>query len=701
MPSRRRYPDAVRLDLVEELHGQRVPDPYRWLEEAGETRTRRWIAEQETLYQAERAAWPEAGRWAEEVAAVSAIDRVLTPKVRGVRIFGVRQDAGQDHPVLFVRESGVERPLLDPRALDPSGRTVIDAWQPSVEGDRLAYQVSRDGTEDSLLWVLDVTTGQVVDEPIDRVRRTSIGWLPGGEAFYYVGHLAPELHPGEERYHRRVYLHRVGSDRATDVLVFGEGRDKTQFYSVAVTADGRWLTITATTGTSPGTDVYLADLATSPPGRPDLQPVQEGKQARTRLHLAPGTGPDDAMWLRTDGNAPRGRIVACSPAEATTGAWRELIAERPDAVLADLAVLSGPELAHPIGLVAWTCHGASEITVHDLADGREMGTVPLPGVGSIGRFSARPEGGHDAWFSYTDYATPPRVLHYDGRTGQVEPWSRGGSEPGAGRLTAGQETFRSGDGTTVRMFVVSQTGRPDRPRPVILTGYGGFGTSMSPRFSAQVLAWVNAGGVFAAACLRGGGDEGESWHRGGSGEHKKNTFDDFEAAADHLVGAGWTKPSQLAIIGSSNGGLLVGAVLTRHPEKYAAAVCVSPLLDMVRYELSGLGPSWVPEYGSADEPTDLRTLLSYSPYHHVTPGTAYPPVLFAVSDGDTRVDPLHARKMCAALQYATCGDGPVLFRLEEGVGHGDRAASRAVALQADCLAFLANHVGLAAPGRRT
>jgi len=701
MPSSRPYPAAARQDLVEERHGQRIPDPYRWLEDAGDPQTLRWEAEQEILYQAKRPSGPGPARWQAELAALASVDRVLTPKVAGSRTFLERQDAGQDHPVLLVREGGIERPLLDLAELDPAGRSVLDAWQPSAEGDLLAYQVSRDGTEDSLLRVLDVATGQAVDGPIDRVRRSSIGWLPGGEMFYYIASLAPGRHSGEERYHRRVYLHKVGSDRDTDVLVFGDGRGKTQFYSVAVTADGRWLTITATTGTGRGTDVYLADLSASPPGQPDLRPLQEGQRARTRLHIVPGTGPQDAMWLRTDWNAARGRVVTCRPAERAAGSWRDLIAERPDAVLADLAILSGPELAHPVGLVAWTCHGASEITVHDLRDGRQTGTVPLPGAGTVGGISVRPEGGHEAWFAYTDFVTPPQVLHYDGRTGQVGPWAPGrGRRAAASGVTAGQRAFRSADGTTVRMFVISPAGQPDRPRPAILTGYGGFGASMSPRFATQALAWVNAGGVFAAACLRGGSEEGEDWHRSGQREHKQNVFDDFDAAADDLVEAGWTSRGQLAIMGGSNGGLLVGAALTQHPEKYAAVVCMSPLLDMARYERAGLGPSWVPEYGSADDRDQLRTLLAYSPYHHVTPGTAYPPVLFTVSDGDTRTDPLHARKMCAALQYASSGAGPVLFRLEHGVGHGARATSRGVALQAECLAFLAVHLGLPAPGSR-
>ncbi|WP_432149889.1 prolyl oligopeptidase family serine peptidase [Streptomyces sp. bgisy029] len=700
--TRRRYPHADRQYLVQELHGMRVPDPYRWLEDADCAATRRWSAEQEALYEEERAAWDGLERWEARVAALTAVDRATAPKVRGGRLFWLRQDAGQEHPVLVVaeKEGTPERVLLDPVALDPSGRTVLDAWQPSLEGDLLAFQVSRGGTEDSLLRVIDVDTGKVVDGPVDRVRKSSIGWLPGGGAFYYVRALDPRLHPGEGRYHRRVHLHRTGTTPNADAVVFGEGRERTEFYGVSVSEDGRRLAVTATRGTGRGTALYLADLAEGPLERPVFRPVQEDMAAVTRLHLAPGTGGDDVVWLRTDRGATRGRVVACRPADLHRGpaAWREVIAERPDAILTDLVVLSGSGLGRPLGLAAWTRRTVAEVTVHDLTDGRRLATVPLPGTGTVGDFSAGPHGSGEAWFSYTDFTTPARVLRFDARTLSVTPWERGPRPtPAAGGAVTCRTAFPSRDGTTVGMFVISPTGRPDGPRPVLLTGYGGFGGTMSPRYRAQVLAWVAAGGVFAWAGLRGGGEEGEAWHRAGSGAHKQNTFDDFAAAADHLVARGWAEPGRIAIIGGSNGGLLVGAALTQRPAAYAAVVCMSPLLDMVRYELSGLGPSWVPEYGSAQDPAQLRTLLSYSPYHHVTPGTAYPPVLLTVSDGDTRTDPLHARKMCAALQHASTGPGPVLLRLEQGVGHGDRAASRTVALQAECLAFLARHVGLAPP----
>ncbi|MER6349384.1 prolyl oligopeptidase family serine peptidase [Streptomyces sp. NPDC001595] len=704
-PARRRYPHAERQDVVEELHGLRVPDPYRGLEDAEAPSTVRWSAEQQALYEAERATWPGLERWRAEVAALNAVDRARSPEVRGGRVFWLRQDAGQEHPVLVVADAGTdtaERVLVDPGALDPSGRTVLDAWEPSLEGELLAFQLSRNGTEDSLLRVIDVTTGEIVDGPVDRVRRSSVAWLPGGAAFYYVRHLDPRLHPGEERYHRRVRLHRVGTAPETDAVVFGEGRDKTQFYSVSVTADGRWLGVTATLGTGRGTDLYLADLWAGPLDRPLLRPVQEGMTAATRLHAVPGTGPRDWVWLRTDRDAARGRVVACRPAELHLGAdaWREVVPERPGAVLTHLVVLSGPELKHPLGLAAWTRDTVAEVTVHDLVEGRQVGTVPLPGTGAVGDFTAGPPGSHEAFFAYTDFVTPPRVLRFDARTGRVTRWERDAPDAAAvGGAITRQISFPSRDGTTVRMFVISPTGRPDVPRPTLLTGYGGFGRTMSPRYRAQVLAWVRAGGVFAWAGLRGGGEEGEAWHRAGSGRHKQNTFDDFAAAADRLIAAGWAEPGRLAIMGGSNGGLLVGAALTQQPEKYAAVVCMSPLLDMVRYELSGLGPSWTPEYGSARDPELLPTLFGYSPYHRVVPGTAYPAVLLSAADGDTRTDPLHARKMCAALQHASTGPGPVLLRLERGVGHADRSASRAEALQAECLAFLASHVGLPAPER--
>jgi prolyl oligopeptidase len=423
--------------------------------------------------------------------------------------------------------------------------------------------------------------------------------------------------------------------------------------------------------------------------------LQEGLDAQTGVRV----GRDGRLYVFTDLGAPRGRIAVTDPADPGPGTWRDLIAEDPEAVLSTYAILDGPELGRPVLLAGWTRHALSEITVHDLATGEQVGQVPLPGLGTAGGLGERPEGGHEAWFVYTDYTTSPVVLRFDARDSSVTTWAAAPGSVEVPAVTARQVAYQSKDGTLVRMLVISSDGSSDGPRPTILYGYGGFDISLTPAYSPNILAWVSAGGVYAVANLRGGNEEGEEWHRAGMLAKKQNVFDDFHAAAEALIREGWTTPEQLAISGGSNGGLLVGAALTQRPDLYAAVICSAPLLDMVRYERFGLGQTWNVEYGSASDPEQLGWLLAYSPYHHVVPGTAYPAVLFTVFTNDTRVDPVHAYKMCAALQYAGAGPAagpgrPVLLRAEDQVGHGARAVSRMAGLAGDTLAFAAHHTGL-------
>jgi prolyl oligopeptidase len=705
------YPDARRLDLIEDLFTYRVPDPYQWLEDAGSEETRAWLRAQDELFTAYRGALPGTGRLAGRIREFTGAGHVGIPAWRGTRQFFTRRLPEQEHAVLCTAEPGevagtaagaadpgAGRPLIDPAAIDPSGRTTLDGWHPDKEGRLLAYQLSEGGNEESVLRVMDVETGEQVDGPIDRCRYSRIAWLPGGKAFYYTRRLPPDAVPrGEEQYHRRVYLHRVGTSAEDDVLIFGEGRDKTTYYSASVSRDDRWLAISAARGTQPRNDLWLADLTASSPSAPDLRVVQEGVDARTGVRV----GRDGRLYVFTDAGAPRGRLAVADPADPGPAGWRDLLAEDPEAVLEGYAILDGPagDAPRPVLLALWTRHAISEITVHDLATGERTGTVPLPGPGTVGGISERPEGGHEAWFSYTDNTTPTTILHYDARTGETRVWARAPGSVPAPAVTARQIAYQSGDGTEVRMLVVSSDpgARPSAPRPAILYGYGGFGISLTPAYSATILAWVEAGGVYAIAGLRGGSEEGEDWHRAGMLDRRQCVFDDFHAAAEKLIADGWTTPEQLGIYGGSNGGLLVGAAITQRPDLYAAAVCSAPLLDMVRYERFGLGETWNTEYGTATDPEQLGWLLSYSPYHHVTDGVEYPSVLFTVFDNDSRVDPVHARKMCAALQHATSaspGSRPILLRREADVGHSSRAVSRSVALYADILAFLASHTGL-------
>jgi prolyl oligopeptidase len=691
-----RYPAAGRLDLSEEILGHQVSDPYRWLEDGTSAERGAWLAAQAELFASYREELPGREQLAAQVRELLGTGHVGTPAWRGERSFFTRRDPGAEHGALYT-ETGDGRVtvLVDPMAIDPSGVTTLDAWQPDKEGRLLTYQLSEGGDEESLLRVMDVTTGAVVDGPIDRCRYSNVAWLPGGKAFYYTRKLPPESVPeGESQFHRRVYLHQVGTPADEDALIFGEGLEKTNYYNVSVSRDGRWLFIGASRGTAPRNDLWVADLSESDPAAPDLRVLQEGLDAQTGVRV----GRDGRLYVFTDLGAPRGRIAVTDPADPGPGTWRDLIAEDPEAVLSTYAILDGPELGRPVLLAGWTRHALSEITVHDLATGEQVGQVPLPGLGTAGGLGERPEGGHEAWFAYTDYTTSPVVLRFDARDSSVTTWAAAPGSVEVPAVTARQVTYQSKDGTPVRMLVISSGSgsgdAPDAPGPTILYGYGGFDISLTPAYSPNVLTWVSAGGVYVVANLRGGNEEGEEWHRAGMLDSKQNVFDDFHAAAEALIRDGWTTPGQLAISGGSNGGLLVGAALTQRPDLYAAVICSAPLLDMVRYERFGLGQTWNVEYGTASDAEQLGWLLAYSPYHHVVPGTAYPAVLFTVFTSDTRVDPVHAYKMCAALQYATSSGRPVLLRTEDQVGHGARAVSRMAGLYGDTLAFAAHHTGL-------
>ncbi len=734
------YPAARRLDLVEDLHGYRVADPYRWLEDADSPETRQWLDAEQELWAGYRAGLPRGDEFTARVRELLRVGAVGLPTWRGQTRFAMRRDPDQEHAVLYVSDheisgmsgarapdipegdipegragdgagngpGGGERVLIDPIAIDPTGRTTLDAWQPDKEGRLLAYQLSHGGDEESLLRVMDVATGELVDGPIDRCRYSGVAWLPGGKAFYYTRRLPPEAVPaGEAQYHRRVYLHVVGTAPETDAEVFGAGRDKTTYYGASVSRDGRWLFISASVGTAPREDVWIADLTGCDPAAPVLVPLMVGLDAMA----SPRVGRDGKLYVFTDLDAPRGRICVADPSAPGPESWRDLVVEDPSAVLRSYAILDGPELARPVLVVSRTRHAISEVSVHDLATGEFLRALELPGIGTVGGVGERPEGGHEAWFGYTDYTTPAVVLRYDAMTGTLDTWA---APPGTAdrppAVTASQVTYRSKDGTQVRMVIIEPAGetrgqlpggRPAVPpgggsqaRSCILYGYGGFDISQTPGYSANILAWVEAGGVYAVAGLRGGSEEGEEWHRAGMLDRKQNVFDDFHAAAEYLIATGITSRSRLAVWGGSNGGLLVGAAVTQRPDLFAAAVCSAPLLDMVRYERFKIGETWNVEYGSAAKPEELGWLLGYSPYHHVRDGVEYPAVLFTVFGNDTRVDPLHGYKMCAALQHATASGRPVLLRAEGQVGHGQRAVSLMAAQAGDCLAFVAHETGL-------
>jgi prolyl oligopeptidase len=693
------YPKAERLPIDEEMHGHRVADPYRWLEDAGTPETVAWSAAQDDLWTGWASSHPERAPLADHL--LSLVPGVRSaPTVIGSRRFWTERGPRQDHGVLFVTDEIGTRPLVDPNQIDPDGKVTLDGWSPSIEGDRLAYLLSSGGDEEARLWVIEVATGVVLDGPVDRMRYSPLAWLPGGDELFYVRRLAPDaVAAGEEMYHRRLWRHRIGADPASDELVFGgEGRgldiDKTAYLGVDVAHDGTWVAVSVELGTAPRNDLYLARLGPDAASL-DWQPVIVGIDAQAW----PSWDRTGALWLVTDLDAPRRRLVRADPLHPEPAAWTEIIAEDDDGGVLESYVLAGDRV-----VVLHRRHAMSAVSVHDRATGRHERDVDLPGAGSAD-VTGRPDEGAEVWLGWTTYASPYVVSPLDPGTGAIgapDASSLSGTSDDRPVVFSTPVTFRSADGTEVRMTVISLEETPSQTRPTVLYGYGGFNISLSPAYSSSILAWVESGGVWAVANLRGGSEEGEAWHRDGMRANKHHVFEDFEAAADALVAGGWTTPDQLGIMGGSNGGLLVGAALTRSPGRYRAVVCSAPLLDMVRYERFGLGVTWNDEFGRADDPTELGWLLSYSPYHHVTEGTAYPAVLFTVFDGDSRVDPLHARKLAAALQFATAGDpsvSPVLVRREADVGHGARSVRRTVELAADELAFLAATLGLGLPGR--
>jgi len=684
------YPAAERLDLAEDMHGTMVADPYRWLEDADDPRTKAWIAAQTDLMAAERSSWQTRDQFMERVSQLLGAGSISPPYWRRERHFMTRREPGQQFATLIVIEAdGTERTLIDPMVLDPSGLTTLDSWQPSKEGDRLAYQLSVGGTEESELYVMDVATGETIEGPIDRCRFSPIAWLPGGDAFYYVRRIAPELLPAsEQNFHRRVYLHRIGSD--ADILVFGAGMTMTNYYGVEVSRDGHWLQISASEGTEPRNDLWVADLTTSPIDNPAFQLVQGDTDAQTGLSF----GRDGWVYVSTDLDAPRGRLARTRPGQWAATDWQDLIPEDSEAILDGFAILDDDDLPEDLLLVVRTVHGVGQVSLHRSSDGSFLANIDLPGAGTVAGPVEKIDGGPIAWLIYTDHTTVPHVYQFDARSRTLELFAAPPGSVHVPSVHSQQVTYTSKDGTSVRMFIIAPTAEPTTPRPTVLYGYGGFGIPMSPGYSAAILAWVESGGVWAVANLRGGGEEGEEWHRDGMLGKKQNVFDDFHAAGEYLIEHGWTTAAQLGIYGGSNGGLLVGAALTQRPDLFNAVVCVAPLLDMIRYTTSELGPTWTVEYGDPEDPEQFGWLINYSPYHQVTEATDYPATMFVVFDNDTRTDPMHGRKMAAAVQHATSGSRPILLRTEGDVGHGARSLDKSVIETADTLAFLAHHTGL-------
>lgn len=672
-------PPTPRDNVVDILHGHEIVDPYRWLEDGRSEATRAWVEAQNAHTTHILAGLPGREALHRRLVTLLRAGSSVACMVAGDRVFSLERWGRHDQAVLVVRPAkarGLARTIVDPHRMTDDPTTAIDWYHPSPDGRLVAYGLSSGGDERSTLHVLDVQTGKRLADRIPNTRAASIAWTPDGTAFAYTRY--PEPHTvaeGEQGYWRKVYWHRLGQHWRQDELVWDELPDKTAWANVSISRDGRWMLLHVSLGWS-RVDVHLIDRSTGA-----RTVMIEGVEAVSSFTVV-----GDQVIGVTTLDADRGRVVSAPLAAAWHDNWCTIVPES-DRVL-EAVVPTTTSL-----LVLSSQSAVSYLDRYHL-DGTGHEPIELPGVGSLAGLSGSRER-DEAFFSFTSFAVPPTMYRW--RPGRVTDWSRLRQFDGNGDaphvdIVVEQVRYESTDGTEVPMFLIRADGTTPSPdTPCILTGYGGFSITMGPAYSAAVVAVCERGAIYAVANIRGGAEEGEAWHRAGMREHKQQSFDDFAAAARWLVSQGWTSPERLAIRGGSNGGLLVGATITQHPELCRAAQIAVPLLDMLRYHHFLIARLWIPEYGDPDLPEEFAWLHAYSPYHHVVDGTCYPAVLLTTAEGDSRVDPMHARKMTARLQAATsCGtERPILLREETEAGHGQgKPVSKQADELADVLGFL-------------
>jgi prolyl oligopeptidase len=688
-------PPTRRDGTADVVHGVEVADPYRWLEDAEAPDTRAWV--EATNDRTRRALDARPGRSAlvERYGALFAAGTAAAPSIRGGRLFSLDRWGDLEQAVLAVRDvHGERRPaarsLIDPHAVTGDPTAALDWYAPSVDGRWVAFGISTGGDERSTLGIVDAATGEHLPDTIPHTRAASVAWAPDGKAFAYTRYPDPAaVGDDEANYHRTVWWHVVGDDPGHDELVFGDLPDKTAWPSVEMSRDGRWLVVEVSLGWT-RVDVHLIDRTTG-----ERTTVIEGVEAVSSFTVV-----GDRLVGTTTLDAPRGRVVVADVAAPTPDRWRTVVEQSSDviegvAVTASWLLVASTRsaLARLGRLPLAAATGASDATPPELTE------IALPEPGSLAGVAGDRDS-DTAVVAFTSWARPAELWRWTpadparpGTPGEeLVRWSDLPSPVDPAAYTVGVDRYPSTDGTPVTLFTLRRAGvEPSPATPTQLTGYGGFAVTMSPGYSPAAVAVADDGGVFAVACIRGGAEEGEDWHRAGMRQHKQQVFDDFAAAADWLVAEGRTSRDRLAVRGGSNGGLLVAASLTRRPDLCRAAVCAVPLTDMVRFPQFLIAQLWTPEYGDPAVADEFAWLWAYSPYHRLTPGTCYPATLVLTGEHDSRVDPGHARKFGAALAWATsCGDErPILVRVEPRAGHGQgKPASKQADEAADVHAFL-------------
>ena len=690
----------------ETLHGVEIVDPYRWLE--GNARATSADTADAAL-DARVAAWTDA----QNAYSRSMLDRLpgrkelearlrelaaggfrWEPRRRGEHLFYWEASLPRQQPVFIVEKSGggTPRVLLDPATIDPSGLTTIAWATPSPDGILVALGTFRAGDENATLNLVETETGVWrADEIRNKVREVS--WLPDGSGFVY-NNLEDVANPSS----RRIRFHRLGTHPREDKLLLAQATEGPAAATWGpfghLSPDGRWLLLGQWTGSGIN-DLWVMDFARwLKTGEAERRPIfvdQEGQAGLPDVYEAVDPIRGDTLYMTINLNAPNRRVVAVDLNDPDPKKWRQVIPEKKDAALQRLTLAGDDTL-----IAEYLANASSRIERYGL-DGTPRGELPLPGLGTAG-LSVSPDG-VEGFLDYSSFNEPPSIYRVDLKTGERKAWWRSSVPVDPTAIEVRQAWYPSKDGTRVSMFLIHKKGLPlDGCRPTQLYGYGGFGISLTPGFDTAIVPWIEAGGVYAMANLRGGGEYGEAWHQAGMLERKQNVFDDFIAAALWLVESGYTRPERLGIVGGSNGGLLVGAALTQRPDLFSAAVAQVPILDMTHYHELLRARNWISEYGSSDDPAQLAYLLRYSPYQNVKSGTRYPAVLMTAGERDERVHPLHARKMTALLQKASASDPetkPILLLVDRDGGHGGGTpADKQIHDLVDQISFLGWQLGL-------
>lgn len=659
-------PPSRRNDVVDVMHGVSIHDPYRWLEDQNSPQTRAWINTQNTYSRSILGKLAGRGQISRRLGELMKVDSIQVPMERNGRYFFLRRRADQDLFVIYTRQgaSGKDEVLVDPHPMSADHSVSVDIRGVTPDGSLLAYGIRRGGADETEIHLLDVSTRKQLPDVLPAARYFNLSFLPDKNGFYYsmMGKDAPH-----------VRFHKLGTAAAHDVEVFGKSYGPSNIILAQVTEDGRYLLLHVLYGAAADkTEVFVRDLAHQGP----ISPVIQGINAR--FFASPG---GNHLYVWTNWKAENGRVLDIDLVRPEQEHWREVVPQAAD-VIDDFDAAGGKLLVkylHDVG---------SRIRVFQ-PDGKPAGEITFPTLGTVSRMSGHWRG-REAFFDFSSFHVPPTIYRYDLAAASKSEWARENVPVDSSKFDLKQVWYRSKDGTRVPMFLLSQKGlKLDGSNPVLMTAYGGFDISMAPRFSPEAVVWVEHGGVFALPNLRGGGEFGEQWHHAGMREKKQNVFDDFFAAAEWLIQNHYTNPSRLAIEGRSNGGLLMGAAMTQRPDLYRAIICGYPLLDMLRYQKFLVARFWIPEYGSADDAEQFRYIYAYSPYQHVEKGRKYPAVLFETGDSDTRVAPLHARKMTALMQWANASGYPVLLHYDTTEGHSEgRPVGKQIDDDTDELSFL-------------